>query len=151
VKGLAVGGSVNVHERQYPDIDVESEGESWGARGRYMHDVWGGVSVDYVFSDEQYLDRVADFAANSHIVTGRIDVARLQPLRLAGGITYMDIGKDMDIEKSILFVEAEYAFLNDLHVEVKYNVYNYDDYILLDRYYTANVVWLNVAYDLHVR
>ena len=40
-------------------------------------------------------------------------------------------------------------YVGDYHVEVKYNVYNYDDYILLDRYYTANVVWVNVAWDLH--
>ncbi len=44
-----------------------------------------------------------------------------------------------------------YTVLDDLHVEVKYNVYNYDDYMILNRYYTANVVWFNVAYDLHVQ
>ena len=151
IQGLAVGGSFNVHEREYPDISVQADGESWGARGRYQHDVWGGVSVDYVFSNEEYIDRVAGFTANSHIVTGRVDVARLQPFTVAGGVTYLDIGEELDIEKSIIFLEAAYAFLNDFHVEVKYNVYNYDDYILRDRYYTADVVWLNVAYDLHVR
>jgi hypothetical protein len=29
---------------------------------------------------------------------------------------------------------------------VKYNVYNYDDYLILGRYYTANVIWFNVGY-----
>ena len=38
----------------------------------------------------------------------------------------------------------------DYFVQVKYNVYNYDDYLLLDRYYTANVVWLNVGYKLSI-
>ena len=61
----------------------------------------------------------------------------------------LEAGKDLDIEKSILFFEGEYTVQKDLHFEVKYNVYNYDDFILLDRYYTANVVWFNVAYDLH--
>ena len=63
----------------------------------------------------------------------------------------MDIGEDLDVEKSIVFIEGMYDVMDDLHLEVKYNVYNYDDYVLLDRYYTANVVWLTVAYDLHVK
>ncbi len=47
------------------------------------------------------------------------------------------------------FVEGMYTVLDDYHIEVKYNRYEYDDFILLDRYYTADVVWINVAYDLH--
>lgn len=151
VHGLSVGGSFNVHDREYPDIRVESRGRSVGARGGYMHDFWGGVSFDYTYAQEEYDDRVAGFDVTSNIVTGRVDVLRLKPIRLGGGVSYLDIGKDMDIEKSILFFEGEYTLRSDFHLEVKYNVYNYDDYILWDRYYTANVVWLNVAYDLHVR
>jgi hypothetical protein len=30
---------------------------------------------------------------------------------------------------------------------VQYNVYNYDDYLLTSRLYTANVVWFNVGYE----
>ena len=33
---------------------------------------------------------------------------------------------------------------------MKYNISNYDDYVLVDRYYTANAVWFNFAYDFHV-
>ena len=51
------------------------------------------------------------------------------------------------IEKSIPSFEARYTVLEDYSVELKYNIYNYDDYILWDRYYTANIVWINVAYD----
>ena len=90
------------------------------------------------------------FDSDSHIVTGRIEFNRIKNLRLAGGATYLDIGRDLDIEKSMLFAEGSFKVLNDYHLEVRYNVYNYDDYILLDRYYTANVVRINLAYDLHL-
>ncbi len=84
-------------------------------------------------------------------MTGKVDFERITNLRLSSGVTYLDIGEDLNIEKSILFFEGMYTVLDDLHVEVKYNVYNYDDYMILNRYYTANVVWFNVAYDLHVQ
>jgi hypothetical protein len=84
-------------------------------------------------------------------VTGRVEFDRIKDLRLAAGLTYVDIGRDLDIEKSIVSLEGVYTMLNDYHLEIKYNAYNYDDYILLDRYYTANVVRINVGYDFHLK
>jgi hypothetical protein len=69
-------------------------------------------------------------------------------LNVASGVTYLDIGRDLDIEKTIVFVESALKLFDRYHLEVKYNVYNYDDYILLDRYYTANVVRVDFGYDL---
>jgi hypothetical protein len=71
-------------------------------------------------------------------------------LRLAGGATYMKIRENLDIEKSMAFVEGDYALPRGYHLEIKYNVYNYDDYILLSRYYTANVVRINLGYDFRL-
>jgi hypothetical protein len=31
-------------------------------------------------------------------------------LRLSGGVTYLDLGQDLDIEKSVLTFEGEYTF-----------------------------------------
>jgi hypothetical protein len=66
-------------------------------------------------------------------------------------VTYLDIRRDLDIEKSLVFAEGAYTLRDDYHLEVACNVYNYDDYVLLDRYYTANVLRINVAYDFHLR
>ena len=35
----------------------------------------------------------------------------------------------------------------DHHLEVRYNVFNYDDYLLFDHYYTANIVEVNLIKD----
>ena len=69
------------------------------------------------------------------------------------------VGKDKNIDRKVLIGTLEQAILQaakktfgqDRNLEAKYNVYNYDDFILLDRYYTANVVWFNVAYDLRTK
>ena len=127
---------------------MKVDGDVASGYGRYAVGSWGSVGADYSYSNDDYRDLAGRFATVSDIVTGRADFTRVKNLRLAGGVTYLDIGKDLDIEKSSVFVEGSYRVWHDYRVEVQYNVYNYDDYILLDRYYTANVVRFNLVYDL---
>jgi len=147
---LTVGMGLNVRDRVFPDIGVESHGKVLRGNARYAYPEWGGLSGSYSFTQDKYTDLVAGYYVKSHVVTGRADLNRIPNLRLSGGVTYLDIGKNLDIVKTIGFMEAEYTVAENYHFEVKYNVYNYDDYVLLDRYYTANAVWFNFAYDLHV-
>ena len=90
------------------------------------------------------------FRADNSTVTARVDLTGVANLRLGGGLTYLDLGKDLDVEKSILTFDGQYDLSRDYFVSVRYNVYNYDDFVLLDRYFTSNVVWLNVGYKLPV-
>jgi hypothetical protein len=147
VGGLVLGAGFKDRRRDFTDIGVEAVGQAANVYGRYVYEGWGSVGGEYTFAKDEYDNRVAGFDTESHIVTGRIRCERIENLKFGGGLTYLDVGKDLDIEKSILFVEAAYTVRQNYHVEVKYNIYNYDDYVLLDRYYTANIVWINVAYD----
>jgi hypothetical protein len=147
---FTVGADYSRRERELPDINVRVDGDGFSAFARYTEPGWGAVSADYSFSTDDYQNLAGEFCTESHIVTGRVEFDRIRDLRLAGGLTYLDIGRDLDIEKSVLFLEAGYTLQDDYHLEVRYNVYNYDDYILLDRYYTANVVRINIGYDLHL-
>ncbi|HPF69843.1 MAG TPA: hypothetical protein PLQ13_04155 [Candidatus Krumholzibacteria bacterium] len=147
---LTVGGSYQDRQREFPLIDVKTTGQRWAAFGRLVYPGWGAISVDYSYSDDEYVDRLAGFRADNSTITGRVDLEYVKDLRLSFGATYLDIGKDLDIEKSILSFEGHYDLMKDYFVEVKYNVYNYDDYVLLDRYYTANVVWFNAGYRFSV-
>ncbi len=81
------------------------------------------------------------------MLTARLQFDRVDDLVLVGGVTYLDIGEDLKIEKSIWFFEGKYTVLDDWFFEAKYNVYNYDDYMILSRYYTAHAVWFNVGYN----
>jgi hypothetical protein len=147
---IVVGGQYLNREREMPDIGVKSEGEVWSGYLRAEAKSWGSVSGDYSYTMDNYTDLLAGFDASSHIVTARADFLRIKNLTLAGGVTFLDIGEDLDIEKSMVFAEGSFRFLKDYRLEAKYNCYNYDDYILLDRYYTANVLRINLAYDLHL-
>jgi hypothetical protein len=150
VEPVVVGGRYLNREREMPDIAVKAEGEVWSGWLRAEHKAWGSVSADYSWTKDTYTDLVAGFVAGSSIVTARADFVRIRNLTLAGGVTYLDIGEDLDIEKSMVFAEGSFRFLKDYRLEARYNCYNYDDYILLDRYYTANVLRIDLAYDLHL-
>jgi hypothetical protein len=147
---LSVGGWYSRRERELTDIGVKVDGDVASASGRYDREGWGSLATDYTYSLDKYTDLTGRFEALSHIVTARADVSRIRNLTLAGGLTYLDIRRDLKIEKWVVFAEGSFRLLRDYHVELKYNAYNYDDYVLITRYYTANVWRINLAYDLHL-
>jgi hypothetical protein len=149
--GVVLGGGYSKRERELPDLGVTVDGEVSSAFGRYDLKGWGALSADYSFSTDDYTDLAGGFHTESHFATGRVEFERIKDLRLAGGVTYLNIGEDLDIEKSIVFLEGAYTLSNDYSIEIKYNAFNYDDYILLDRYYTANVLRINLGYNLHLK
>jgi hypothetical protein len=148
---LVVGGRFVDGEREYPDISVKSKGQWTNAYLNYKLPKWCSVWGDYVYRVEDHTNLVGAFNTDSHILTSKVTLDRIPHLYLGAGGTYLRIKKDLDIEKSILFFEGAYTVADVYHFEVKYNIYNYDDYILLDRYYTGNIVWFNVAYDFNVK
>jgi len=148
---LVIGGEYAKREREFPDIGVTADGELAGAFGRYTYAGWGTVSGDYTYSTDDYTDLASGFHSRSNIVTGRLEFTRVKNLRLAAGATWLDIERDLNIEKGMFFAEGAYTLLDHYRFEVKYNGYSYDDYILLDRYYTANVVQINLAYDFRLK
>ena len=149
--GVVLGGGYTKRERELPDLGVTVDGEMASGFGRYDYKGWGALSADYSFSTDDYKDLAAGFHTESQFVTGRIEFERIKDLRLAGGVTYTDVGGDLDIEKMIVFLEGAYTLSNDYTIEFKYNAFNYDDYVLLERYYTANVLRINVGYNLHLK
>jgi hypothetical protein len=148
---VVLGGTYSKRERELPDLGVTVDGDVSSAFGRYDVKGWGALAADYSFSTDDYVDLAGSFHTESRFATGRVEFERIKGLRLAGGVTCMDAGGDLDIEKSIVFLEGTCTLANDYSIELKYNAFNYDDYILLDRYYTANVLRINVGYNLHLK
>ena len=147
IKQLYLGGKVQQRKRDFTTIGVSAEGNYYNVYGGFDYMGWGSLVGDYTYSTDDYDDLVGDFTANSKIATARLQIDRIKGLVLVGGATYLDVSGDLSIEKSIMFFEGKYMLPKNLFVEAKYNIYNYDDYIVTSRYYTANVVWLNVGYN----
>jgi hypothetical protein len=148
---LVIGGRYVEGERVYPDINTSAKGTRTNGYLNYKLPVWFSVWGDYVYRVEDHDNLVGTFNTNSHVVTSKLTFDRIRDLYLGFGATYLRVREDLDIEKSILFFEAEYTLADAYHFEIKYNVFNYDDYVITERYYTGNIVWFNVAYDFNLK
>lgn len=148
---LTLGVGYTDRVREFTVIDVKATGKRYSAFGAYDLTGLGKLQVDFAFADEEYIDTAGGFDAEHYTATGRFDFTKVKDLRLSIMGTYLDMGGDLDTEKSILGFEGEYAFKDDWFLEAKYNAYNYDDYILIDRYYEANVIWVNLGYNLSIK
>ena len=150
MKELVIGGGYVEGERTYPDIGASAKGQWTNTYLDYKLPVWFSIRGDYSYRVEEHNNLTGTFDTNTHIMTTKVTFDRIRDLYLGAGATYLRVKEDLDIEKSILFFEAAYTLARAYHFEVKYDVFNYDDYIVTERYYTGNIVWFNVAYDFNV-
>lgn len=148
---LTLGARVANRTRRMPDIGSEATG--WTATGyglwRYRPaeaSITGDIGADYTWYDDDYDNTIGTEKVVMHAVTGRVAVTVLKRTDLSAAVTWFKADEDLDLEKSILSFGAGYRFSNGLSADAQYNVYNYDDYLIVSRYYTANVVWVNVGY-----
>lgn len=153
VKDLALGARFANRDRKMPDIGSEADGTvvtaygSWtGAPTGDKKLVTSDLGAEYSYSDDDYHDIWGRQHILTHALTGRVGLVVNQNIDLKAAVTYLKMKEDLDIEKSILSFAAGYRFDNGLLADVQYNVYNFDDYLVASRFYTANVVWVNVGY-----
>jgi hypothetical protein len=151
--GLTLGGRVADRTRTMPDIGAEAQGLAVSAYGSYRYERFGDtgviastLTVDYRHADDDYDNVVGATRVSSQFVTGRIDLDIHEKIRGAAAVHFITLGEDMDVEKSILSFELAYVFRAAYDAKVKYNVFNYDDFLVAGEYYTANVVWIDFGY-----
>jgi len=156
INRITVGARYSDREREYPDLEVETEGIAVTGYAAWREPATGDlvsvteVGVEYTYADDDYDNRYGSEHIVSQAVTGRVGLTVHEDLDLMGSFTYLSLEEDFDLEKSIISVGAGYRLPRGFLADVKYNVYNYDDYLLNDRFYTANVIWFNVGYEFSV-
>ena len=151
--GLLAGARVADRTRKMSDIGAEASGFTTSAYGAYDYEhfgdagvISGRLRVDYIYADDDFDNRIGAYHVISHTVVSRLDADFHEKISAAVAVTYLSLGEDIDIDKSLLSFELGYRFPKGFSADARYNVYNYDDYLVTDRFYTANVVWFNVGY-----
>jgi hypothetical protein len=56
--------------------------------------------------------------------------------------------RDLDVEHVGLRFNAAYSVAPTYSVKIEYNIQNFDDFLVDDAYYTANIVEVNLIKDL---
>jgi len=143
----SLGGTFVRRQRDFTDIGVASDGRTATGFVRGTLTGWGALEGDYSWADDDWNDATSRFRTLTRAVTSRVECSRVPRVQLACGVTWLEVTRDVEIEKSILFAELGVRLPANYRLELKGNVYDYDDYVLLDRYYTANVLSIGLAYD----
>jgi len=141
------GGSFARRLRDYQDIGVAADGRTAQGFVRATRAGWGNVEADYDWADDDWHDLQSRFATTTRAVTARAELQRVPRVRLACGVTWLEVTRDVRLEKSVLSGEADLQLAAGYRLELQGNVFDFDDYVLLDRYYTANVLRIGLAYD----
>ncbi len=136
--------------RKNADIRSKVDYNALSSDLNLTNEKWGSIVVGYAYNRGTFENRsdTVSFEFADHVVSGTISPRAYKNLAADFGWNYYRSKRDIDIEKFNLNFGLTYAFLANHHVEVRYNVFNYDDFIVTNSYYTANIVEVNLTKDL---
>lgn len=136
--------------RKNPDIKSRVDYRALTAQLNVERKAYGRLSFVWTYYKGQYRNESDNigFEFGDHVLSGSIHPRSWRNFDVDFGVTYYRSRRDLDIEKSNLNFGVMYTFLKNHHAEVRYNVYNYDDFLLNNQYYTANIVEINIIKDL---
>jgi hypothetical protein len=102
------------------------------------------LSGGYSLSRGEYENTVNTFEFRTHQVFGNIDIRPFEMLTGGFGIDYFRNEEDLDSEAINLLFRAVYSYDHGLRGELTYRVLNFDDLLIIDKYYTGNIVEFNL-------
>ncbi|NIP44393.1 MAG: hypothetical protein GWO41_08140 [candidate division Zixibacteria bacterium] len=105
---------------------------------------YGTLSAGYVLSTGDYDNREDEFEFTDHTVYGDIRTREYRNATAGFGLTYYRSKRDLDVESFILRFNATYEFYDGYAFKAEYNVQNFDDFLVRDQYYTANIVEISL-------
>lgn len=109
---------------------------------------YGHAAIGYAHSDGKFENRVENFEFQDHLVFGDVTTNEYKGITLGMGAQYYRSKRDLDVEHFNITAKAAYSFMKDYRLEAKYSAYNFDDFLVMDEYFTANVVELNLIRGL---
>jgi len=121
-------------------------GQLDGQLADYAHFTGG-----YTYSQGDFENNEQIFEFADHTVYGDVTSRECHNLVAGFGFTYYQSKRDLDVVKSSLRFSGAYRFLEFYRLEVKYSVFNFDDFLYTDQfdeYYTGNIVEMRITRDI---
>lgn len=110
----------------------------------------GRLAVTYSYYTGSYDNKsdVTSYEFADHFLTGHVYPVSYMKFTVDGGGTYYRSKRDQDIEKFSFDFGVSYQFPKNYRVEARYDVFNFDDFLFFDKYYTANIVEVSLIKDV---
>ena len=111
---------------------------------------YGTLSGGYAYTVGEYTDIETTFEFCDHFLYADVTAEEYRNVTIGGGITYYRSKRDLDVDRVTVRLKASYRFMEDYHLEGVYNIHNFDDYLIRDAYYTANIIEINIRKDISI-
>jgi|AMFO01.1.fsa_nt_gi hypothetical protein len=141
----SISAQYRAQVRENPDIGAKVDYRSVSTELRLVRASCGEADIVYSYYTGEYTNRVEGFVFADHIVTGTLSPARIGRLGVNLGGTYYRSLRDLDTEKFSMFFSASYDLGESFVFEAKYSVFNYDNFLVHDEFYTGNIVEVSLA------
>lgn len=147
-----VRGKYDMRKTENDDINASAE------FGRISGDVWfdlpeyGQVTASYAFLDGEYVNTEGMFQFTQHVIAGDFYSREYMKTSVGVGGTYYRTKDDLDVESFSVRLSGRYALTEQFGLEAIYSAYNFDNFDdpapIYEQYYTANVLEINLLYEL---
>ncbi len=141
-----VSGSWERRLRQNDDINSQVDYNAVSSTLNFERSQYGRLTFTYSYYVGKYENRsdATSYEFSDHIFTGMLTPKSYRHYTVSVGGTYWRGYRDQSIEKFSLNLMGRYDLPHGHAVEVKYDVFNYDNYLLANNFYTGNIVEVNL-------
>jgi len=102
------------------------------------------LSGGYSYSEGEYTNSLSAFEFTSKQVYLNINSKEYKSVTGSFGLTYYRNKLDLDTEGINLLFKGSYKLGKSQRAELTYKVFNFDDFLVMDQYYTENIVEFNI-------
>jgi hypothetical protein len=143
-------------ERKHDDIGSTIDYDKFGADLTLKRDAYGSLTVSYSNIQGEYIDAYYTFNLDDHVLDGLVETRVWHGIQALFGGTYLRSKGDLDTERFSVKAGGRYTFAKRYTLEAIYSAHNFDDFLdannpgLYTRYYTANIVEVNLISELGI-
>jgi hypothetical protein len=136
--------------RKNPDIDSESDYNSVSSQLDLHKEKYGRLAATYTYYLGTYKNHSQEvsFEFADHLISGRYYPPVYRDIEVGLGGSYYRSRRDLDVEKFSLNFDAVYTFREMYHLRARYEVYNFDDFLVRGGYYTSNIVEISIIREI---
>ena len=141
-------------EQTRDDIGSTIDVDRLGADLTLKREKYGTLTLSYNNIQGEYIDVANTFEMDDHLFDGLLESATWHGVQALFGGTYLSSKGDLDTERFSVKAGGRYTFAKRYTLEAIYTAHNFDDFVdannpgLYTRYYTANIVEVNLISEL---
>lgn len=135
-------------QRKNDNLGTEADFNRFLADVTLISAEFGSLSGGYSYATGEYSNIEAnDFEFQDHVLYGEATSREFEKTTLGFGATYYRSKRDLDVESFSLRFSGSYRLGENYRLEAEYNVHNFDDFLVADKYYTSNVLEVSISRD----